>query len=314
MAIRLITGVPGAGKSYYIVDYIVKKYCRSFGDTYQLRKDYVIVTNVEGLLLSVVDLDHAIQKVGSLEQFFSKSTQKAVTEKYQKLNKKVIYIIDESQQYFHRRFYDREVFSFFESHRHYGLDIYLITQNSNLLAKDLTALIEFEIRAIPRTLSLGRRFNYLKKSNKDIIGREFLKKQKSIFNLYKSMSVKETEKIRTPYLKYLIPVVLLFTLGFYGLSQSFLGRSLTKSTNSFESDSSTSSISPPFATQPLLSLPYVPVSYVRYNSQGSIQLSVYNPISNSLMPLKLFPYPLRYIYSSKSLRLYAQIPREKTEN
>lgn len=194
MAIRIITGVPGAGKTYYAVDHLIKNYCVPFGDTYNLKKDFKIITNIDGLLLDSVDLKQAIEKAGSMEEFFSSDVQQKATEKYQKLKQKLVYVIDEAQQFFHRRFYDRGVFSFFENHRHYGLDIYLITQNSNLLAKDLLALSEYEIRAIPRTLAIGG-FNYLRKSNKDIIGRVLLRKKRSVFNLYKSMQSKETEKI-----------------------------------------------------------------------------------------------------------------------
>ena len=148
-----------------------------FQDCLRAKKEYIIITNIAGLLLDTIDLQTAIKKSGSVEVFFTPKVQESVTKKYQAQGKKLVYIIDEAQQYFHRRFYEREVFSFFESHRHFGLDIYLLTQNSNLLAKDLLALAEIEIRAVPRTLSIGG-FYYLKKSNREIIGRQFLRKLK----------------------------------------------------------------------------------------------------------------------------------------
>lgn len=321
MAIRIISGVPGAGKSFYAVHHIAKHYCKSVADTFELKSDYMIVTNIDSLMLDTVDLVQAIEKSGSLETFFSDSVQEKTTKKYQSQGKRLIYIIDEAQQYFHRRYYDRGVFSFFENHRHYGLDIFLITQNSNLLPKDLVTLAEFEIRAIPRTLAIGG-FNYLRKSNKEIIGRNFLKRDKKIFNLYKSMQSAETEKIRSPYLKYIIPIVILFFIGFYGLKNSFFGRSMgwadevkpdTASTQ--KSLSSTVLLKKDIAIQdrrhsePLL--PLVPVSYTRFGSQ----VLIYNPETKDLCPVSLFPYEVKAVVSGRSIRLYARIPQtEKTEN
>jgi len=318
MAIRIVTGVPGAGKTYFAVDHIVKKYCISFGDTFALKKEYKIVTNIDGLLLDTVDLKAAIEKAGGLERFFSSDLQQKTTEKYQKLKQRLVYVIDEAQQFFHRRFYDREVFSFFENHRHYGLDIYLITQNSNLLAKDLLALSEYEIRAIPRTLAIGG-FNYLRKSNKDIIGRVLLRKKKSVFNLYKSMQANETEKITTPYLKYLIPVVLLFIFGFYGLSQSFVGRAVTGDVSETENINKPAlhagAVVPVSRLNPVNNvIPFTQVSYTRTGSH----VSVYNPITSELCPVAVFPYELKAVQSGKAIRLYARLPidykKEKTEN
>ena len=320
MALRIITGVPGAGKTFYAVNHLAKNYCKMVGDTYELKNKYKIVTNIEGLLLDSVDLNAAIEKAGSPEKFFSIEVQKKVTEKYHKEKKSLVYFIDESQQYFHRRFYDRDVFSFFETHRHYGLDIYLVTQNVNLLAKDLVSLAEYEVRAIPRTLSIGG-FNYLKKSNKEIIGRSFLSKNKKIFAMYKSMTGNETEKIRTPYLKYIIPFVLLLLLGSYLLSKSFFGRAmgLSDATASSSGPVTQKSVSRSSAEKNEVIVddlhPFVQVSYSRNNSQ----VFVYDPISKDLCPVSVFPYELKAVASGKSIRLYARLPpftqeQEKREN
>lgn len=309
MAIRLVTGVPGAGKSYYMVNRLANKYCKRFGDVYSLKKKYVIVTNIDNLLLDVVDLDDAIKRAGGLERFFSMDVQKKVTEKYQKENKQLIYIVDEAQKYFHRRFYDREVFTFFESHRHLGLDVFLLTQNSNLLPKDLISLVEIEVRAVPRTLSIAG-FNYLRRSNKDIIGREFLRKKKHIFLMYKSMSAGETEKIRSPYLKYIIPVLILFAIGFYGLNNSFFGRAAKR--------------------QAGLSVPSAHATNVKLSSKEFVQsnadnfkaelqrvsflrsgryVQILNPITQKFVPAELFPYRVKAIIRNKHLILYAAIPQ-----
>lgn len=319
MALRVISGVPGAGKSYYAVTHIISKYCVPFGDVYHLKKNYIIVTNIEGLLLPTIDLAAAVKKSGSIEQFFTQAVQKKVTEKYQSEGKKVVYIIDEAQQFFHRRFYDRDVFSFFESHRHYGLDIYLLTQNSNLLPKDLIALVEIEIRAVPRTLSIAG-FNYLRKSNKDIIGREFLRKKRNIFAMYKSMSGEETEKIKTPYLKYCIPVVILFALGFYLLSGSFFGRAIKRKVGVDVGPGSV--IAATSANVKNTKLPGrskktntdvivfdTELNFIRHGKD----IRVLNPRTNKIVPILLYPYPVKATISGSKLRLYSSIPSLETE-
>lgn len=322
MALRIITGVPGAGKTYYAVNHLVKNYCDAFGDTFELRENSLIVTNIDELLLDSVDLKTSIDKVGSFEKFFSIEVQKKISEKYQKLGKSVVYVIDESQQFFHRRFYDRDVFGFFETHRHYGMDIYLITQNVNLLAKDLISLAEYEIRAVPRTLSIGG-FNYLKKSNREIIGRSFLRKDKKIFKMYTSMTGSETEKITSPYLKYIIPIIFLFAFGFYGLKNSFFGRSMGWSETKTANASTSVPVSPSSKKQPPSSLtqiasdsvkrpipvieekrPFVQVSFVKVGSK----IQVYNPVTNNLVPVSVYPYEIQAIDNGKSLCLYARLP------
>ena len=314
MALRVISGVPGAGKSYYAVTHIISKYCVPFGDVYHLKKNYIIVTNIEGLLLPTIDLAAAVKKSGSIEQFFTQAVQKKVTEKYQSEGKKVVYIIDEAQQYFHRRFYDRDVFSFFESHRHYGLDIYLLTQNSNLLPKDLISLVEIEIRAVPRTLSIAG-FNYLRKSNKDIIGREFLRKKRSIFGMYKSMSGEETEKIKTPYLKYCIPVVVLFVLGFYLLSGSFFGRAVKEKVGIDVGPGSVIAVASAKVKKDKLTKQSkktntdvvkfsTELNFVRFGKD----IRVVNPRTNKIVPISLYPYPVKAHIAGLSLRLFTSLP------
>ena len=91
MALRIITGVPGAGKTFYAVDHLAKNYCKMVGDAYELKNKYKIVTNIEGLLLDSVDLEKAIENAGSPEKFFSIEVQKKVTEKYHKEKKSLVY-------------------------------------------------------------------------------------------------------------------------------------------------------------------------------------------------------------------------------
>jgi zona occludens toxin (predicted ATPase) len=60
--IRLVTGVPKAGKSYWAVNRIITKYCVPYADTYIPKKNedglqYVIITNINGLKVQHESLD-----------------------------------------------------------------------------------------------------------------------------------------------------------------------------------------------------------------------------------------------------------------
>jgi len=303
MAIRLITGVPGAGKTYYIVNHILENYCQKFGDTYELKSDYLLITNVDELMLDTVSLDDAIKDCESLEDFFSVVFQEKISRKYE--DKKIIYIIDECQKYFHRRYYQRPVFEFFEYHRHMGFDIFLLSQNANLISKDIIGLSEIEVRAVPRTLTIAS-FMYLKKSNKEIIGRVLLRRKKSVFGMYKSMSKSETEKIKSPYLKYIIPVIFLIIFGMYGLKKSFFGRAIAGASEKTEineknlqekeklKDSSSYLRSSDFDEAKLqFEKKYVKISYYK---KGSFYI-LYDIETNMFYSEKFFPVPVKKILS-----------------
>ena len=183
-------------------------------------------------------------------------------------------------------------------------------------------MAEYEIRAVPRTLSIGG-FNYLKKSNREIIGRSFLRKNKKIFKMYTSMMGSETEKIKSPYLKYLIPIVVLFTFGFYGMKNSFFGRSMGWSETKTANASISVPVTPSNTKRPASSLtqiasdsvkrpmpvidekrPFVQVSFVKVGSK----IQVYDPVTNNLVPASVYPYEIQAIDNGRSLCLYARLP------
>ncbi|MBW2635708.1 MAG: DUF2075 domain-containing protein, partial [Deltaproteobacteria bacterium] len=172
MAIRVITGVPGSGKTYLAVHHLLENYFKWSKDRQEYIKkpnfeDLTIITNIDGFMLDHINLNDALKKANvNIETFFTKDYQEKITEKYNK----IIYIIDEAQQYFHRRFYNKDVFYYFEYHRHLGHDIYIVTQDRLLIPKDLYLLAELELRAVKRSLSLGGELKYKKLSNNEIMG------------------------------------------------------------------------------------------------------------------------------------------------
>lgn len=198
MALRIIEGVPGSGKTYYAVNHLFKTYFEKEDGIIVQKKKSLIVSNIDNLELGHQSLDDWINWHSNKENFFSYDTQAHLMSEYGPF----VYVIDEAQLIFDRKFYDRGVFEWFEKHRHLGQDIYLITQNANKLPKDITCLVEYIIRAQPRSRGLtGHEFIYKHLADKDILKREVLKVNKEIFSLYKSMSADETEKPKNPFIR-----------------------------------------------------------------------------------------------------------------
>lgn len=322
MAIKIVTGVPGAGKSYYIVNHIAENYCEKFGDTFKLKPGYKIVTNVEGLLLDVDDFDQVVERAGGVKKFFNVKVQEEITEKYKKENIKIVYIIDEAQSYFDRRFYDKEVFFFFQKHRHMGLDIYLLTQHSNLLPKDLIQLSEFEIRAVPRSVSFGN-FCYAKKVCNQKINTIMIRRKKHIFALYKSMSQRETEKIKNPFLKWLVILPLLIVFSIFSVIKQFSPEKVEASQKAESAAVSGDSVSvgsrPGDKKNKSLDLEHVKTDPFEYKKVklshvmwdlpgGKRKVKLYDPVTEKLMDIRQFPYKVGFIRSGDHYNFFANIP------
>jgi len=211
MAIYLITGLPGSGKSYYTVRHLLLTFCdRGEDGFYYLKAEFVIVSNIEGLTIEHVQLDQAIKEFGGVDRFFSYATQEKVCDKYKVLGKKVVYFIDECQDFFPNTYKVREVLNFFEKHRHLGFDIYLATQDAPRASRDVISLAEYELRAAPRSTTFGS-FYYTKYIKRLKVQSFPLKKDKFVFDYYKSCRASESQKIRHP-MRFMICLVVVFIL------------------------------------------------------------------------------------------------------
>jgi zona occludens toxin (predicted ATPase) len=122
------------------------------------------------------------------------------------MNSNVVYIIDEAQSgnYFHRKFYDVNVFLFFQMHRHLGCDIYLITQDARCLARELQQLAEYVIKAVRRSNSIGKSFTYKFYSGDECFKTKRIKQDQKVFGMYRSMIIGEGEKIKSIPFKHIL--------------------------------------------------------------------------------------------------------------
>lgn len=218
--ITLITGAPGGGKSYLAVKHLLDKYFVLDKETkyYRKKEEICIVTNIDGLKLeheslsdwmveALTESGADLESMGPLEKrkaqieaFWAPEYQTKLMNRYGS----IVYLIDEAQQYFDSRFgrlkSARNVLLYFETHRHFGADIFLITQDARKLCMDLRVLAEKEIRALPRSLNIFKEMKY----NEYVNGMKAngvpkcVRPSKRIFALYKSMDAKENEKVRSP--------------------------------------------------------------------------------------------------------------------
>lgn len=228
MAIRVIEGVPGSGKTFYAVKHVLEDHFRwdVNRDEFTPKDNVRVFTNISGFKLGE-SLDQAITSAGGLEKFFSLTFQKTFAR-----DKKLVYIIDEAQGYFHRKFFNKEVMLFFQWHRHLGCTIYLLTQDVKSLAVELRQLAEYYVVATRRSLSLVGEFRYQFKSgegDQTPWARKTMKPDSRIFSLYQSMVADSSEKtpsaIRRIGFYFVLTIVVLVVGGWFAFSNLYGGRS-----------------------------------------------------------------------------------------
>ncbi len=218
--ITLIEGNVGSGKTYFAVREVLGKYYTfSENELKWLPREGVefsLYSNVDGFLVAK-DLNEVIAKAGGVSSFFTVEYQA----KFSRLNKH-IYVIDEVQQpdFFHRKFYDPKVFYFFQYHRHFGIDIYMITQDISSLARELQCLPEYHIVAVRRSYSFAKEFRYHYMVGNDIFRRKTYRTDLKVFSAFRSSTVDSSHQVESYSKKYFIYIgffVFVVFGGFYGL-------------------------------------------------------------------------------------------------
>lgn len=205
--ILTITGKLGSGKTYYVVNYLIEKYFLWKEDIFQYvpRNNLKIVSNIDDLAINHVDLNSEIERVG-LSGVFNKS--------YVERDGNTIFIIDEAQNIFHRKFFDKDIFYFFQTSRHYGVDVLLITQDVESLCKEIKILQEYEIRAEDRSRRTKNMFVYRYISGDDVFRRKLIRFDLKKAMLYRSRIMEESEKVPNTWARYVVVgVVLLVVAG-----------------------------------------------------------------------------------------------------
>jgi len=328
MAIRLIFGAPGSGKTYYVVHHLLNNYCRYDKRKKQWSKtsSVRIVHNIDGLVVDgLEDLNKWIARAGGVDKFFSYQFQEKIKDSVGP----VIYVIDECSDLFPSNYKGEHngVFEYFRKHRHLGHDIYLITQSPSLLPTVLRHLSEMTLKALPRSLSFfgGRelRYNVVVGQSYEVVDKRVLLLSPRIYRAYRSMSANETESISNPILKYYGYLLAVLVLCVVYYLPHFVGASDASTTDGSVAVSEASGVLPlhpvqsgsgsspegqpdgdvlvddvpddPVSHEPV---PYV-LDYVKVGRLLRISFDgvVYGPAT--------FPYPLRWVSPS---RLVAYLP------
>lgn len=196
--INLFTGTPGSGKSLDMARFIYsfnrqKKpvICNFEINTKKLRHSelFYYVENIDLTVDYLVDFASTYFKNRKLKE------------------SSIVLVIDECQMMFNSRDWskpDRQAWNkFFQIHRHYGFDIYLVTQFDSMIDKQIRSLVEYNY--IHRKLSnfgwkgwflsalflSPRMFVSIKYwyPMKEKINSEFFRGRKKLYNLYNTFDL-----------------------------------------------------------------------------------------------------------------------------
>jgi len=213
MSISIITGVPGSGKTYLAVSLLIDEFFIFSPDQkiYIPKNDKIkIVTNIDSLKLWHMKLEDAYKtvNVNNFNQFFTPEKQ---TEFHQQFPH-VVYIIDEAQQYLDPYFRNANVVLYFDTHRHYGDTIYLISQSIFKISRSVTALCAQELRARTSSFSLTGEMLYNVYISGDIVAKKIIRPKKQIYDLYKSMTHDEVKGLGKAQFLKVAPVVIIASI------------------------------------------------------------------------------------------------------
>ena len=273
--IKGITGIPGSGKSYFVVHLTATKYFKwneinLEWEQKDKKRPVTIFSNIAGLKLPHISLDDYFQdKQITYEQFFTVPYIEKVIEKYGR----VLILIDEAQKFFPSDYRNADVLFFFQYHRHLGVDIILTFQTWFSITRKITDLMEFEILAVRRSFSLVGELRYHYYFGNERHGGMKLHPDYKIFALYKSFEQAPNEKPPQP-VKKLILLILVAILVFFLGWKYFLGMFAAPKTTTA---STISSQVRPVSTSPLK------------NKGGAVSL----PGKADTPPIELTPEPDR---------------------
>ena len=233
--IKVISGLPGSGKSYYLVDLILKDYYEfdaKYFD-YKPKGKVTIVSNIKGLRLPHVSLDSVWANAGcsSLDEFLAipllpghteeQSVEASKIYKWCMERAPVVFLVDEAQRRWPYSFKNDNVKFFFQYHRHLGVDLYLTTQNWKDLCPTITGLCAFEIRAVNPAKRLLSELKYKTYCEYEEIGKFSLPFSKRVAALYTSFDASEHGRAVRPLRKYLAYAVIMLAILFTSLGFAY---------------------------------------------------------------------------------------------
>ncbi|KAB0666809.1 hypothetical protein F6V25_05180 [Oryzomonas japonica] len=221
-----VVGVPGTGKTYFMVQYLKKHFTyNEFFREFTIAKNILILTNIDGLKLYgpscwniespelLGDPSSGIKGKLTREEFFTVDNMKRIMENTGKTN--IVLCIDEIQrdQYFPLGYKDKDVLFMFAYHRHIGMDIILGTQDPALICRAVLAQFEYLAHGTLRSKKFFGAMSYKFTDNKgNYMYSQTLRTDKSVFNAYQSQSVQEIRAPKNAIIHWVVVVVVLLVV------------------------------------------------------------------------------------------------------
>lgn len=212
--IYLITGVPGSGKSLYAVSTLVQELVaqRVVIDGVETTRR-LVVDNIPGLLL-----DHVLMAPGKFAQGQVEPTEDGdgLWNWHKWCKPGDVIVVDEVQRHWRPRGAGtkvKEEIAMLETHRHFGVDFVIITQNGMLLDQNVRRLVGRH-QNVRRILGMKRAIiydwdGYSQTMNPSTAtGKSFFNYPKSAYSLYKSSELHTKQKQKIP-LWVFVPVLAL---------------------------------------------------------------------------------------------------------
>lgn len=161
---QYLSGRPGGGKSYEAVAYHVLpalKEGRKVITNLPLQIDMFVKVFGPEVVDLIVVIDGQLDDFGSVNRPFSKHTDYISDWKNEK-GQAPLYLIDECHMVLPARGLEPEILEFYSLHRHYGIDIVLITQHLRKIHRDIRDMIEINYICQKNT-ALGSENSYTRK-------------------------------------------------------------------------------------------------------------------------------------------------------
>jgi len=213
-----VVGVPGTGKSFFMVKYLQKNFSYDdFFREYTIKSNVLILTNIAGLKLygpscwnveSPELLGNAMEGIAgkvTREEFFTVANMEKIMLETGKKN--IILALDEVQrdQYFPVGYKDPKVLFLFAYHRHIGMDIILGTQDVALMSRGVLAQCEYLAHGKLRSKKLLGTMSYKFTDNKgNFMYDKGMRPDKTVFNAYQSATTEECNKPKNAVMHWIV--------------------------------------------------------------------------------------------------------------
>lgn len=229
MAIRIITGVPGSGKSYFFVNYLYTKQFVNVvpgwkGRFYprELDPKTLLLHNIDGLQCGH-EVQPDIEKIG-VDKFFNVPYWEKIylpnLKKQFPAADRVILALDECQMIFPRKQkISNDVLMFFQWSRHIrldatqkesgGVDIWLITQDVKNILSEIVVLAEVHYSAAPRSVMPLVNLYAVRISGQKVSTKK-LYKNKKVYALYHGIAQGEADRPSSHFALKLLLILLIF--------------------------------------------------------------------------------------------------------